>query len=139
MLKNIDSVILSIPTIALGIVGIGMTCLEEADSPVIRDIGWLGSRSVILFGMFCGGPLIVWSYAKVIFSKLLNSLTSDKIETLKNLENHCNNTFKFAVDALKTYPAYCITLLSILKIKRANAERDLSEKQQRLSVLFRSV
>lgn len=133
MFRNIDSIVLSIPSAALGVVGVGMRYLEETEVPLIKEIGWFGSRSAIVLGTLCGAPLLVWTFAKAAFAKLLNGVTLEQCDTFKDLDNHCNQRLTLIFSGLPLYPIFCMHMPSIIRsTKHANELQQKMMEEVRL-------
>ncbi len=125
MINNADSIVLCIPSAALG-AGIGMRYLEETDIPVLKDIGWLGSRSAIVLGTLGGVPLLIWSFAKAVFAKTLNSITLENFDALKSFDKGSDRKLNLVVDGLSLYPIFCMHMPNI--IRGCKGSNELHEK-----------
>lgn len=126
MIKEADSIILCIPSVTLGAFAVGMRYLEETEIPAIKQVGWLGSRSAIIAGTLCGTPLLVWTFAKAVFAKLLNGITLERSDSLKKIEKDCNDRLNLVLHGLPLYPIFCMHMPAI--IKNSNNSNDLQQK-----------
>lgn len=115
MIKDLDSILLSVPSAVLGAVGAGMRYLEEIEKPVLKDIGWLGSRSAVVLGTLTAVPLLVWSFSKAVFAKTLNSVTLEKYEALKNFDSTCDARLNLVLHGLYLYPIFVMHLPEIIR------------------------
>ena len=134
MIKEMDSILLCLPSAVCGALGVGMRYVEETEVPVIKEIGWLGSRSAIVVGTLCGTPLLVWTFAKAAFTKLCNGFTGGHFETLRGWEKHCNDRLNLVFQGLPLYPIFCMHMPSIIK-----SSENANELQQKMTEEIRLI
>lgn len=109
-LRDADHFLLGLPMLACMTGGAVAGFLQQTSIEPLKAVGWLGKHTAIILGVASGVPLMVYSFAKLTFAKILNTVTWNHFECLKSFKEHAEWQFNVTLIAVSALPLIVIAL-----------------------------
>ena len=116
LLFSLDMLIFGSPMMPCSSIGIAGKVLEETELPILSELGWLASRSMIPLGMLSGIPLLVYSLAKTVIAKGLNGITFNQIKMLNKFSKFTEKQFMISAVAVSALPLFILSMPKAVKM-----------------------